>query len=520
MEKEIRLRAAPSPTGKVHIGTIRAYLPNYLLAKKNGGKNILRVEDTDQVRLVENGVEAMIEAYEEVGIVFDEGPTQGGQYGPYIQSERLDIYKEHIDVLLEKGHAYHCFCTKERLEELRESQRKNKQKPMYDGLCRNLSKEEVSARLANGEENVIRMKFPQEGETICEDRIFGKIVVKNSEIEDQVLIKADGFPTYHLAVVVDDHLMKISTVIRGVDWLPSFPKHVKLYEFFGWELPEFAHLPLILNPDGKKKLSKRNGAFPVSQILRKGYLKEAILNYSILCGWAPAPELAHKDEIYTMEELVDLFSLDRVHKTSARYDQDKFDYINSKHIRRLSVEELSQKVLHWAKKYVLGEFRSDAFTEQAEWEPELRNVVSKYLPMWERDLEHFRKALALEQERITTLSDIPFALDFFYETELDWVDEDWNLKNHTKEEVATALEVLLPKLDEIFKEGIFEHEPWEAVVRGFADEIGWKHGDLFMSVRSATTGRLKSPPLIESFQIMGWEKTKSHILQSIDWLRS
>ncbi|MBI2356959.1 glutamate--tRNA ligase [Candidatus Dojkabacteria bacterium] len=515
---EFRFRAAPSPTGKVHIGTIRAYLPNYLLAKKYGGKNILRIEDTDQKRLVPNGVEAMIEAYEEVGITFDEGPHRGGAFGPYVQSERLEIYRKYAKQLIDQGDAYYCFCSKERLEELRATQSANKQKTMYDGLCRNIPREEAQKRVDGGEPHVIRMKFPKEGGTVCQDLIFGKVSVKNSDVEDQVLMKGDGFPTYHLAVVVDDHLMGITTAIRGVDWLPSYPKHVVLFKMFGWEPPQFAHLPLILNPDGRKKLSKRHGAFPVSQILRKGYLKEAIMNYSILCGWAPKPEEAHQDEIYTPEELIQLFDLDRVHKTAARYDQAKFDYINSKHIRNLSIDALVERVFQWAEKYVLGTFMSDEYTEPAEWEGSLKDAIKKYLPLWKADIEHFKRALSLEHERISMLAEIPAALDFFYEEELSWEDEDWNTKNHTKVELATALENVLPKLEEIFKKDVFDHEEWEKVVRGYADELGWKHGDLFLAIRSATTGRLQSPPLLDCYEIMGWKKVRSFIEQAITWL--
>ncbi|KKR05978.1 MAG: Glutamate-tRNA ligase [candidate division WS6 bacterium GW2011_GWF2_39_15] len=516
---EFRYRAAPSPTGKVHIGTIRAYLPNYLLAKKYGGKNILRVEDTDQTRLVPNGVEAMIEAYENVGIEFDEGPHKPGKYGPYVQSERLDIYKKYADELVEKGHAYYCFCSKERLEKLREDQKANKLKPMYDGLCRDIPVEEAKKKVANGESHVIRMRFPNEGVTVSEDIVYGKVSVKNSDVEDQILMKADGFPTYHLAVVVDDHLMEITTAIRGDDWLPSYPKHVKLYEMFGWKPPKFAHLPMILNPDGRKKLSKRHGAFPVSQILRKGYLKEAIMNYALLCGWAPRPEMAHQDEIYMPDELIQLFDLDRVHRTAARYDQKKFDYINSKHIRRLSIEELVERVFVWAQKYVLGEFISDSYTEPAQWESSLKVIINRYLSKWKDNIDLFKKALLLEQDRIVTLSDIPYALDFFYEDEVSWEESDWNTKNHDKKELASALENILPKLEEIFKEDNFDHDEWEKVVRGHADELGWKHGDLFLAIRSATTGRLQSPPLLECYEIMGWEKVKVFILQAINWLR-
>jgi glutamyl-tRNA synthetase len=524
IEKEIRLRAAPSPTGKVHIGTVRAYLPNYLLAKQKGGKNILRVENTDQKRnaLSDNlsAAEAMIEAYEAVGITFDEGPSTGGEYGPYVQSERLDIYKKYADELIEKGHAYYCFCTKERLTELREVQKATKQKPTYDGHCRNLSTEEIQEKLAQKTPYVVRMKFPTEGETLCHDIIFGNIKVKNRDIEDQVLLKQDGWPTYHLAAVVDDHLMKISTVIRGVDWLPSFPKHVKLYEFFGWEIPEFAHLPLILNPDGHKKLSKRFGANSIIAKLREGYLREAIQNYSMLCGWAPDPKLAHQDEIYTPDELIQMFDLSRVNKTAARYDQKKFDYINGKHIRRFSTEELASRVLDWAENIVLKQYKIDDISGLEEWETKLQDDVKKFLPLWKADLEKFKKGLVLEKDRIIKLSELPYSLEFLYVDSFNFTDENWNTKNRTKEELATALEVILPRLDELLGKGVFDHEAWEKVVRGYAEEVEWKAGDLFLAIRSAVTGRLQSPPLLESIEAMGWPKAKKFFEQAIVWLKS
>ena len=517
-----RYRAAPSPTGKVHIGTVRAYLPNFLLARKTGGKNILRIEDTDTQRNVLGSVEAasqaMVEAYETVGITFDEGPHLGGEYGPYIQSERLSIYQTHAEQLVGKGHAYYCFCSKERLAEVREIQNQNKQKPMYDGHCRDIDPNEARRRVENGEPYVIRMKFPKEGVTICHDQIMGDVKFRNSDIEDQVLIKQDGFPTYHLAVVVDDHLMNITTVIRGNDWAPSFPKHVKLYEYFGWEIPEFAHLPLILNPDGRKKLSKRYGANSIVARLREGYVKEGIVNYALLCGWAPDPAVAHRDEIYTMEELIELFDLSRVHNTPARYDQKKFDYINAKHIRRWSLDEFVERVLDWAENIVLKDFAIDQVSGLEDRELEIREKVTKYLPMWRSEPDKLKAALALEQERITILSELLDSTAFFFDEDLNWTDEDWNTKNHDKKELAEALQGILPKLDILFCNENVAHEEWEAVVRGFADEHDWKHGDMFMALRSAITGRLKSPPILESIEAMGWEKTRKFIVQALNYL--
>lgn len=516
--KEIRLRAAPSPTGRAHIGNVRTYFMSFAYAKKNNGKFVFRIEDTDTKRAVPGGAEALIEVYGAYGVIADEDPFKGGEYGPYIQTERLDIYKKYAEELIEKGHAYYCFCTEDRLKTLRETQKANKLKPMYDRCCRDVSIEEARKRIEEGEKYVIRMKMPTEGVTECNDLIFGKVTFHNKDIEDQVLLKASGIPTYHLAVVVDDHLMKITTAVRGTEWFPSFPKHVKLYEYFGWGMPEFVHVPVILNPDGNGKLAKRHGSMPAISYLRKGYLRDAVLNYTMLCGWAPEPKDAHQDEIYSYEELIKLFDFRRCHKAGARYDQKKFDYINAKHIRNKTIDELTDIVFDWAENLVLKPFLTDQFDQPQEWEPNLKEKVTKYLPLWKKDVEYFKKALALEHERITILSEIPDALDFFYEEDLTWEDSDWNTKNHTKKELAEGLEKVLPKLDELFHKLDVTHEEWEAVVRGTADELGWKHGDLFLAIRSATTGRLQSPPLLESIQVMGWRKAKKLIESAIKWL--
>jgi glutamyl/glutaminyl-tRNA synthetase len=323
-----------------------------------------------------------------------------------------------------------------------------------------------------------------------------------------------------LAVVVDDHLMKISTAVRGTEWMPSFPKHVKLYEFFGWEMPEFVHMPLMLNPNGKGKLSKRFGAMPALSYLRKGYLKDAVLNYVMLCGWAPEPKLAHQDEIYSFDELIQLFDFRRCHKTPARYDQKKLDYINAKHIRNHSNEELSEVVIDWAENLVLKDFITDKYEEHAEWEVELRKQVEKCLPLWKENMDKFKMGIALERERVVVLSELPYSLEFLYVDSFNFTDENWNTKNRTKEELATALEAILPKLDELLGKGIFDHEAWEKVVRGYAEEVEWKAGDLFLAIRSAVTGRLQSPPLLESIEAMGWPKAKKFFEQAIVWLKT
>lgn len=516
---EIRLRAAPSPTGRAHIGNVRTYFMSFAYAKRFGGKFVFRIEDTDVKRTVPAGTEALLEAYGAFGVIADEDPIKGGPYGPYIQTQRKEIYNKYAEELIEKGQAYYCFCTENRLKELRGFQKNTKQKPMYDRHCRDIDPVEARKRVEAGESHVIRMKFPLEGVTICKDLIYGEVKFNNRDVEDQVLMKSTGIPTYHLAVVVDDHLMKITTAVRGTEWFPSFPKHVKLFEFFGWDMPEFVHMPLMLNPDGKGKLSKRHGAMPAIAYLRKGYLRDAVLNYVMLCGWAPENQFAHQDEIYSFDELIELFDFRRCHKTAGRYDQKKFDYINSKHIRNLSTDQLIPTVLDWAENLVLKEFITDKYEEEPEWEKDLKAKVRVMLPLWKADIEKFKKGLELERERITVLSELPYSLEFLYVDEFNFVDENWNTKNHSKSELADALETILPKLDEVLGKGDFSHESWEGIVRGYADEKGWKAGDMFLAIRSAVTGRLQSPPLLESIEAMGWQKAKKFIDQAVVWLR-
>ena len=310
----IRDRFAPSPTGNVHVGSLRTALYNYLFAKKNNGQFLLRLEDTDRTRYEEGAVENLLDALMVTGVVPDEGLfeedgkiIQKGDCGPYIQSERLDIYKKYIDQLLENGQAYYCFCTKERLDEVREKQKAAGETPRYDGHCRNLPREEVEARVAAGEPCVIRLKLPEDHVVAFDDAVRGRIEINTNDLDDQVLIKTDGFPTYHFAVVVDDHLMGITHVIRGEEWLPSTPKHVYLYECFGWEQPQYVHLSNILNDD-HKKLSKRQGDVSVGDFLKKGYLPEALINFLALLGWSPENE----QEIFSMDELIEAFDLSRI----------------------------------------------------------------------------------------------------------------------------------------------------------------------------------------------------------------
>ncbi|MBU0614159.1 glutamate--tRNA ligase, partial [Patescibacteria group bacterium] len=335
-----RTRIAPSPTGYVHIGTLRTALYNYFLAKQTGGEFIIRIEDTDQQRLVEGSVENLLGVFYKLSITHDEGPmlqstgdiNEKGEYGPYIQSKRLPIYKQYVERLIEQGDAYYCFCTKERLDSMRAEQVETKQTPKYDRACLRLSKEEIQAKIKAGERYVVRLKVPG-GHTTIKDAIRGEVTFQNSQIDDQVLLKSDGFPTYHMAVVVDDALMEITHVIRGEEWLPSTPKHVMLYKMLGFTPPIFAHLPLLLNPD-KSKLSKRQGDVSVEDFLTKGYVKDALLNFVALLGFNPKGD----QEIYELKELIDLFDLTKVNKSGAVLNIEKLDWMNSQYIQKMTFD--------------------------------------------------------------------------------------------------------------------------------------------------------------------------------------
>lgn len=330
-----KTRFAPSPTGFLHVGGLRTALYNYLIAKKNNGKFVLRIEDTDQRRKIPGAVENLLETLKWVGIKPDEGPGIGGPDGPYIQSQRLSIYQELVQTLIEKGRAYYCFCSPERLQQLKDWQVAHHQPPRYDQHCRNLDPAAVKRLLDEGQPAVIRMKIPSEGAVTVTDLIRGTVTFPCEQLDDQVLLKSDGFPTYHLANVIDDHLMHITHVIRGEEWLPSTPKHVLLYNYFGWEKPQFAHLSLLLNPD-KSKLSKRQGDVAVEDYRRQGYLPEALLNYLALLGWNPGNER----EIFSLEELIQEFSLERVGKSGAIFNLEKLRWMNGYYIRHYPIERL------------------------------------------------------------------------------------------------------------------------------------------------------------------------------------
>ena len=490
----VRTRFAPSPTGFLHVGGLRTALFSYVYARKHGGQFLLRIEDTDRERFVEGGVENIIASLHWAGLTIDEGVDIGkdghvmhkGDYGPYIQSERLDIYKEHIQILLAKGDAYYCFCSKERLDALRKDQEARKMPTGYDGHCRNLSQEEIDL----GKPHVIRMKMPKEGKTCVTDIIRGEVCFDNSLIDDQVLIKTDGFPTYHFALIVDDHLMKITHVIRGEEWISSTPKHIELYRMFGWEPPAFAHLPLLVN-EKKQKLSKRHGDVSVRDFTDAGYMPEALVNFVAFLGWNPGDER----ELFTLKELEKAFSLEQASKAAAVFNREKLDWYNKQYMMLIDLEELAARALPF---FVdqgvvsLKELEADAATMK-------RQVA---------------KAVALEQGRAATLRELVDASGYLFADALiyDAVLLVW--KKSTAENTKNILTQLEAFLSDI-QEGEWVQESLENQVKPWIEKQGYGTGDVLWPMRVALSGQKNSPGPHEIAEVLGREKTIQRLEQAI-----
>lgn len=456
MFEKVRTRFAPSPTGYMHVGNLRTALYAYLLAKKNGGDFVLRIEDTDQERYVEGAVDVIYHTLRQAGLSWDEGPDVGGDYGPYIQSERMHLYREYALQLIESGHAYYCFCNKERLEELKRIQKASSMAPKYDGHCRNLSPEEIQQKLDAKEPYVIRQKLPRTGQTSFHDEVFGDIVFENSELDDQILIKSDGMPTYNFANVVDDHLMKISHVIRGSEYLSSTPKYNLLYQAFGWDLPTYIHCSPVMK-NATEKLSKRNGDASFEELAQKGYLPEAIVNYIALLGWSPKGE----QEIFSLEELVQEFSTSGISKSPAIFDVKKLKAINGEQIRRLSESDFIKHAL-----------------------PQIRSACKRE----DLDLSLLTRML---QPRTELFQDIPEQIDFIDQLP----DYDNSLYCHkkmktTEENALQALEAILPvleKLEEWTEDGIHQ------VLFALIAQLGLKNGQILWPLRVALSGKQFTP---------------------------
>ena len=473
---EVRVRFAPSPTGYLHVGGLRTALYNFLFARHNNGKMVLRIEDTDRTRYVEGAVENLIRTLKWTGITYDEGPDIGGPYGPYVQSERLDLYREHAQKLIEMGHAYYCFCTPERLEKMRAEQIARKEPPRYDGTCRRLSPEEVAEKLQSGIPHVVRLKMPQEGETTFQDIIRGEVTFQNALIDDQILLKSDGYPTYHLANVVDDHYMKITHVIRGEEWLPSVPKHIQIYRAFGWDVPQMAHLPLLLNPD-RTKLSKRQGDVAVEDYIAKGYLPEALINFVALLGWNPGTE----EEFFTLEELIEKFTLERVNKAGAVFDIQKLNWMNGVYIRKLPEDRLIEFLT--------------PFLEKAGYD------VS--------DRERTRKIILAVYKGIEKGEDIARAASIFYHDRLT-IEEPEAIEFLKKDTSRTVLELFSRKLDSVYK---LDMDTFKQIMKEIQKETGIKKQELWMPVRIAITGVTHGPELPLVIEILGLEKVRQFVRQ-------
>lgn len=486
----VRLRFAPSPTGFLHIGSLRTVLFNYFIAKKYGGVFILRIEDTDRKREVRGAAEKLIEILDWVGLHFDEGPGRGGKFGPYTQSERLEIYKKYSAELLAKGAAYRCFCTPERLQKMKEEQEAKKLPPRYDRVCRDLSEKEIEKKLAASESFVIRQKLPLSGEIAVADEIHGEIKFKLETLEDHILIKSDGWPTYQFANVIDDYEMRITHVVRGDEWLSSFPKNILLYRAFGWTPPKFIHIPLILNKEGGK-LSKRQGDVAVEDFRAKGYLPEALINFCALLGWHPRGD----NEILSLEQIVKEFALEQIGTSPAIFDIDKLDYFNGYYIRQKSLDELVKLCLPF-------------FVERG-----VIKEVSSFNK--EIDFNYLRGVVALEQERIKKLSDIAEATGFFFVAELKYDKELLVWKKLTLAEVKKNLAEVYRLLEKVPADEWTKHSVKDEIMTHLAAK-GLKTGDYLWPLRAALTGRPASPGPFEVAEVLGKVESLKRVKAAIE----
>ena len=464
--KEVRTRFAPSPTGFMHIGNLRSALYEYLVAKSQNGTFILRIEDTDQKREVEGAVQVIYDTLKVCNMHIDEGPQEGGNYGPYTQSERVDIYKKYAKELIDKGEAYYCFCSEERLEKLREEADIRKVAFMYDGHCLKLTKEEIEEKLNNGEPYVIRQKMPKEGSTSYEDMVYGKITVENKLLEDQILLKSDGYPTYNFANVIDDHLMEISHVVRGNEYLSSTPKYLLLYKAFGWESPEYIHLPHIIK-EGGKKISKRDGDSTFMDLYNMGYLPEAIINYLALLGWSPADN----QEIFSMDDLIEKFDVKRINNSPAVYDIKKLNWINAHYIKELSKEDFKKFIMPFLEK------EYDLSTKSTEWLDELLNIY---------------------QNHISNGVEIVDEVRLFFNNE-------YNPDDEAKEFMAQdGVDATI----DVFREEINNMKDWtiesiSEAINNTKEKSGNKGKMLFMPIRIKTSGQMHGPELANTIYLLG-----------------
>jgi glutamyl-tRNA synthetase len=490
--KPVRVRFAPSPTGRTHMGSGRTALYNYLIAQQTGGTFILRIEDTDQKRYVPEAEEELISTLRWLGLEWQEGPDVGGPHAPYRQSERKAIYQQHARQLIEMGKAYYCFCSPERLAEVRQEQIRQKMPARYDGTCRRIDPPEAQRRADQGERHVVRFKMPKEGSiTIC-DHLRGEMTHENSTLDDYILVKSDGLALYHLAAMVDDHIMEITDVIRGSEWLSTLPLHAHIIRAFGWDEPRWIHLSVFLNPSGKGKMSKRESgkfsadgsSFFIKDMQGSGYLPEAVVNWIALMGWS----YDDRTEFFTMPDLIEKFSLDSLNPSPAAINYSKLDHFNGLHLRSLQVEDLAQRV--------------KPFFVQAGYDV---------------DDEVLRKITPLIQVRLTTLDDAPAMAGFFFKDQVSPTPETLVGQKMTPAQSAEAARracSLLEGMEEI------SHTSAEQPLRQLAEELGLSAGQLFGILRAAVTGQTVSPPLLESMEVVGKETVIRRICRAAEILES
>ena len=480
---KVRTRFAPSPTGYMHIGNLRTALFTYLIAKQNGGDFILRIEDTDQERYVDGAVEVIYKTLKDVGLNWDEGPDIGGPVGPYIQSQRMGMFKKYAEELVEKGEAYYCFCDKERLEEVRAIQEASGIAPMYDRHCRNLSPEEIKEKLDAGVPYVIRQKIPTEGEVTFHDELYGDITVDCSTLDDQILIKTDGMPTYNFANVVDDHTMNITHVVRGNEYLSSSPKYVRLYDAFGWQVPVYIHLPLITD-ENHKKLSKRSGHASFEDLIDQGFVSEAVVNYVALLGWSPTDN----QEIFSLEKLVKAFDYHNISKSPAVFDITKLKWMNGEYLKVMD---------------------ADRFYELAE--PYLKAAITKELDL--------KKIAGMVKTRIEIFPDIAAQVDFFQE--LPEYDVAMYTHKKMKTTAETSLEVLKDLLPILEAQEDYSNDGLYQTLVKYVEEKGCKNGYVMWPIRTAVSGKQMTPAgATEIMEVLGKEESLARIRKGIELLQA
>ena len=487
MTENVRLRFAPSPTGEPHIGNMHSALFAWLYARRHGGKFIVRIEDTDQERTVPGAVDAILEGLRWLNIGWDEGPLLGGPYGPYVQSERLATYQEMAERLIRQGDGYRCYCSRERLDEMRRQPERRDQAPGYDGRCRYLSGRRRQDMEAEGGPSVVRFAMPTSGTTWVHDLIHGDVEFSNELLDDFIILKSDGFPTYHLASVVDDHLMEISHVLRADEWLPSTPRHLQIYSALGFAPPKFGHLPILLGPD-REKLSKRHGAASVLEYRDLGYVPEAVLNFMALLGWS----LDDRTEIMSAETLKENFSLERVNGSPAVFDQEKLLWMNGLYIRQLTEENLADRL--------------SIFLE--------RDLPGELLPV---DRDYLLRIVPLIQERIKLLSEAAEITSYFFHENVDYDPAD--LVQRGMDQQSTLMAIRLSK-DELLSVPVFDHQQLEVSLRAVGSDLGLAARQFFGTLRVAITGRTASPPLFEIMEVLGRERVLGRLEFAVEQLSS